>query len=128
VIDDFSKNTAVSKIRGYSVPQKSWYEHREKILIGLYAEDGSIAGEFAIVWQKGVPNLQAYSDELAIVHSMIELRDVIASLAEKKPSRSQIINFLNAAEFVDMTAYKEQKLKLSNRPLRTYRIARRVTV
>jgi len=103
-------------IKGFHIFSRAHYARAgqpKEIMIGLYHSEGGTSGEFAIRWhdigsQKSFPRLEIFDDAWKVFFDMPELCG-LSTLTGKNADEQQIIDFLIAAGFKDLTRYDGPK-------------------
>ena len=108
--------------KGFYHLSKSWYassvyheydEFADEIMIGMYADDGSTAGEFGIRWyeidpQHGhVPRLEAYGVAWHVSAQLYDLLEVMADQNNEKITPDELRELLLSFGYNDLTKYEE---------------------
>ena len=108
--------------KGFYHLSKSWYassvyheydEFADEIMIGMYADDGSTAGEFGIRWyeidpQHGhVPRLEAYGVAWHVLAQLYDLLEVMADQNNEKITPDELRELLLSFGYNDLTKYEE---------------------
>lgn len=103
---------ATSWFRGYEryvpVGRENDYEANPAIVIGLYYQDGSTAGEFTVEWvtlfSSGVcPKLTAFDDSWRALQEFKDLLEVMASLNDKGVQEQEFCGILDSLGIKDIS-------------------------
>lgn len=101
-----------NSIKAFILPHESWYKDAihlatelPHIQIGMYYENGSIDGEFKIVWDNIGIRLMAYDDSWEVLIRMPELIDLMRRVQIEKlnPTINEFVEMLKGIGFKDLT-------------------------
>ncbi len=95
---------------------KAYYSHVVdnpiKLNIGLYHDDGSTSGEFAIEWEhidRLTPRLKAFNDSWSALKICSDLLDVLSEIDSEDLTIDEVVDILIKLGYKDITSYIEKK-------------------
>ena len=109
------KRNHENSTRGFSQLSRAWYgtgllkeeDFKDRIMIGIYHQDGGTSGEFEIKWEplcgKWVPRLCVYDDAWSALMEFQDLLEELAKVDNESVSPEKVVEILEALGVTDMT-------------------------
>ena len=110
-------NNGTHPTKGFHISNRAHYAgviDRPEIMIGLYYPQGGCEAEFAIRWYdlggryRSTAKVEVFDDAWGMFFNLTELRS-LAEFTKKPVHQQQIIDFLLASGYTDLTRYEASR-------------------